>query len=55
VVRGGWDHEHCELCRGKIGVGGAPVGYRDNDDQWLCESCYDHYAKQHDLSFLVEL
>jgi len=54
VVRGAWDHEHCELCQSKIGVGGAPVGYRDSANRWLCESCYDRYGKHHDLSFLVE-
>ncbi len=54
VVQGGWDHEHCELCQSKIGIGGAAVGYRDHLERWLCESCYNRYAKPRDLSFLIE-
>jgi hypothetical protein len=52
VVRGGWDHEHCELCRAIIGSGGAPAGYVDPEDRWLCEGCYRRYAEPRDLSFL---
>jgi len=53
VVRGGWDHEHCELCRANIGAGGAPAGYVDAEERWLCEACYRLYAKPRDLSFLA--
>lgn len=53
VVPGGWDHEHCELCRAHIGAGGAAFGYVDVEDRWLCEACYRRYAEPHDLSFLT--
>lgn len=53
LVPGGWDHEHCELCREHINNG--DFGYRDEDGQWLCENCYDKYAKLHDLSFVDDL
>lgn len=53
VVRGGWDHEHCELCRAHIGASGAPTGYVDLEDRWLCEACYHRYAASRDLSFLA--
>ena len=53
LVPGGWDHEHCHLCKGHINNG--DFGYRDEDDQWLCESCYDKYVKPHDLSFVDDL
>ncbi|HTP30785.1 MAG TPA: hypothetical protein VMJ75_01350 [Candidatus Acidoferrales bacterium] len=53
LVPGGWDHEHCQLCREHINNG--DFGYRDEDDHWLCESCYDKYVKHHDLSFVDDL
>ena len=29
VEPGGWDHEHCEICRAVIGARGSPVRYVD--------------------------
>lgn len=49
----GWDHEHCDLCRVHINAG--VFGYRDPDDRWMCESCYEKYVMQRDLSFVDEL
>lgn len=53
VVPGGWDHEHCELCRTHIDPG--DFGYRDPDDRWMCRTCYKRYVKPRDLSFVDEL
>lgn len=53
LMPGGWDHEHCQLCRAHIDDG--DFGYRDRDDLWTCESCYEKYVKTHDLSFVDDL
>jgi hypothetical protein len=53
VVPGGWDHEHCQLCRDHIDHG--DFGYRDRDELWMCENCYNKYVKRRDLSFVDEL
>jgi hypothetical protein len=53
VRPGDWDHEHCEICEAKIGIGGAAAGFRDPDGHWLCEGCHASYAIPHDLSFLA--
>jgi hypothetical protein len=53
VQERGWDHEHCELCRGKIGSGGQPRGYVDPHDRWVCESCYQKYIVTRNLEFLL--
>jgi hypothetical protein len=53
LVPGGWDHEHCEICREHIDHG--DFGYQDRDDHWLCEDCYDKYVRPRDLSFVDEL
>jgi hypothetical protein len=55
IAPGGWDHEHCELCRATIGSGGSEVGYVDPDDHWLCPTCYEAWARPKSLDFLVDL
>jgi len=52
IISGGWDHEHCEICTSRIGVGGELIGYKDEANIWLCEKCYSMYALHNDLSFL---
>ncbi len=51
-VPSGWDHEHCTICRTKIGASGEPVGYTDDEDNWLCSACYEKWAMPHDLGFV---
>ena len=53
-IEGGWDHEHCELCQQKIGLGGEGCGYTDIEDNWLCPSCYKSYGANGNLAFLFE-
>jgi hypothetical protein len=55
IIKGGWDHEHCKLCTNNVGIGGDAFGYVDEDDYWICELCYNKYAKANDVAFLVEL
>lgn len=50
LVKGGWDHEHCELCNEHIEPG--ETGYFDRGDHWVCEKCFVAYVAAHDLSFL---
>ena len=52
IIPKGWDHEHCEICRSEIGAGGNLIGYKDEENLWLCQKCYDLYASRNDLSFL---
>ena len=53
IVKGGWDHEHCCLCRSPIGRPGARYGYHSKaDNNWLCISCYKKFVAGHDLRFL---
>jgi hypothetical protein len=51
----GWDHEHCELCQSKVGLGGAAYGYQDRHHRWLCERCYRDYAAPHSLGFVFDI
>ena len=53
IEKDGWDHEHCETCHERIGVGGATHGYVNQTDHWLCERCHHDYAAQRSLGFLL--
>ena len=53
VIKNGWDHEHCNLCKARIGRHGDPYGYYSmSDNDWLCQSCYKNFIARHDLRFL---
>ena len=54
VRSGAWDHEHCELCRTAIGIGGGATGYVNADELWLCPACFQRYATVRDVSFAAE-
>lgn len=44
VVKGGWDHAHCELCWTKISAEAENQrdGYTDGK-AWLCTACFEAY------------
>lgn len=50
VIKDGWDHEGCEICYKHIGKGGDFECYKYKWF-WLCVSCFNKYASNHDLSF----
>jgi hypothetical protein len=50
VIKGGWDHAHCELCHGHIDT--ENYGYLDPGEHWVCEKCYSKFVANHDLSFI---
>jgi hypothetical protein len=53
IVKKGWDHEQCSLCRSRIDKAGARYGYYSKaDNDWLCVSCYEKFIARHDLRFL---
>lgn len=52
IIKGGWDHVHCELCWYSIENG--RLGYVDSQNHWLCEGCYTAFVLTHDLSFMDE-
>ena len=52
-VPAAWGHEQCGLCNAHIDAG--EFGYRDPEERWMCEKCYERYAIRHDLAFLDEL
>lgn len=51
VVAGGWDHDHCEICWQKIGIGGEPDGFLSPPNSWVCEACYGAFVVPRSLAF----
>jgi hypothetical protein len=54
IREGTWDHEHCELCGGRIGGTASADAYVDPEDHWLCDTCHKRYAIPRDVSFVAE-
>jgi len=50
----GWDHEHCRICSQNISMLEADnkYGYVNQNDDWLCESCYQKYVLRKSLDFI---
>lgn len=45
VVRGGWDHGHCELCWTEISAAGDGQREGHTDGKaWLCVTCFEAYV-----------
>jgi hypothetical protein len=53
VIPGGWDHEHCEICWKRIGLGGEPDGFFSPPDSWVCEECYTTFIVPQSLAFVT--
>jgi hypothetical protein len=50
VVKGAWDHEHCEICWTHIRPGHKAYY---TCPSFLCKRCYKRHVEAGDLSFLV--
>jgi hypothetical protein len=50
IIRGGWNHAHCELCDAHVEP--ENYGHVDASEHWVCEACYDKHVVNHDLSFI---
>ncbi len=47
LVRGGWSHDHCEICWWTLSEGGDEehsVGYTDGR-RWICSECYHQFIE----------
>lgn len=55
IVKGGWEHEHCEICSQTISQyesNNNSYGYVNQKDNWLCQSCYEKYVQEKSLNFI---
>jgi hypothetical protein len=54
VIEGGWDHEHCSICWENISPDQPDnkYGYFDQNNDWVCQSCYEKYVIPKSLDFI---
>lgn len=52
---GGWEHEHCEICWETISqhTDHQHFGYRNPNDDWVCEQCFRSYVEPKKLGFIT--
>ncbi len=53
IIRGGWDHEHCEICWEKISPHTDPVAMFSEPDHWICRGCHEDYVVPQSLDFIL--
>lgn len=53
IVKGGWDHEHCNICWATIDEFRNQYAYIDQEKHWLCEDCYNNYYVPQSLHFIT--
>ena len=50
LVRGGWRHDHCEICWWTLSEGGDEehsIGHTDGR-RWICSECYHQFIETRD-------
>ncbi len=52
LVEDGWTHDHCEICNEEITD--EDKGYQAEDNDWVCESCYELLIKPNNISEVLE-
>jgi hypothetical protein len=48
------DHEHCSICSGKIGHGGAELGFASAEGDWLCLDCRREWLLPRSIGFALD-
>jgi hypothetical protein len=52
LVKGGWDHEHCDICWEKISPHTDPIAVFSEPDHWICRKCYEKFVIPRSLDFI---
>ena len=57
LVKGGWDHDHCEFCWETFAQEGTPrslaEGFATEDGyHWICRSCFDDFRERFGWSLI---
>lgn len=54
LIKGGWDHEHCEICWETISQQTAPAAVFAEPNHWICKSCFQQFVVPRSLGFIVD-
>lgn len=52
LIKGGWDHEHCDICWGTISPKTDTVAMFSEPDHWICRRCYERFVVPRSLDFI---
>ncbi len=52
VIKGGWDHEHCDICWETISPQTDPVAMFSEPDHWICRKCHESFVVPRSLDFI---
>ncbi len=52
LIKGGWDHEHCNICWETISPQTDPVAMFSEPEHWICQKCYDSFVVPRSLDFI---
>lgn len=52
VSKDSFSNKECSIFDERIDSAN-PAGYRNQDSYWVCESCYEKYVKEKDVSFMM--
>ncbi len=51
-IKGGWDHEHCDVCWETVSPHAQPVAMFSEPDHWICRRCYEKFVVPRSLDFI---
>ena len=54
LVRGGWDHEHCDICWATIDLQENTVYMKNNDHAIVCLGCFENYILKKSIEFIPD-
>ena len=54
VIKGGWEHEHCDICGFTISESENPVYMATAQEDMLCLECYDNFVVKKSLDFIPD-
>lgn len=54
LVKGGWNHEHCQICWETISQQTNPIGLFAEPNHWICKECYARFIIPRSLDFIVD-
>ena len=55
IERDGGTMRSAGFCDTHIGRGGLLEGHVNQDDQWLCQTCFERYGQPRDLAFIFAI
>jgi len=57
LIKGGWNHDHCEICHTTIAEGETEIEFENegfySEYEWICKNCHSNFIKPTDLESVL--